>query len=700
LEGLRVFGCVAYATGTRPYLHKLDDRSTRLIYIGNEPGTKGFRLFNPRLKKIVVCRDAEFNEELGWKYVAGSETHELNPGMFVIEWHGSIDTGCGFVNPGVTDEVEAEDQEAENQHDADDNQPAGNDPDPDPVPVPVTETQSLLRRSSRVSTKPTRFNDFIMGSSSRTSVVNEDQNLLLIEDDEPRTFQEAKVSSKWMFAMDQEIESIEKNDSWELVEAPDNVNPIGLKWVFKIKRNPDGSINKFKARLVAKGYAQKEGIDYDEVFAPVARIETVRLLISLAAKEAWELHHLDVKSASLHGELKEQVFVTQPEGFVKKGEERKIYKLKKALYGLKQAPRAWNTKLDRELKQMSFKRCQHEQAVYVKKTNKSILIIVVYVDDLLVTGSKLGEIGEFKKQMQERFDMSDLGKLSYYLGIEVKQEDSSISISQVGYAKKILKDAGMHEANPTQCPLEPGMKLSMDKEGKPVDATLYRRRIGCLRYLLHTRPDLSYSVGLVSRYMQEPKESHMAAVKQILRYIQGSLNFGVRYNQEKTKELVGFSDSSFAMDQDDGRSTTGHVFYLGKSPITWCSQKQNTVALSSCEAEFMAATSAACQGIWLRGLLSEITGMEERVVVLFVDKKSAIALMKNPVFHGRSKHINTRYHFIRECVERGQVQVEFVRGDLQRADILTKALARIKFKEMQELLGVEDLSISSQKLGG
>jgi hypothetical protein len=244
------------------------------------------------------------------------------------------------------------------------------------------------------------------------------------------------------------------------------------------------------------------------------------------------------------------------------------------------------------------------------------------------------------------------------------------------------------------------LKLTKDEEGKSVDATNYRRQIGCLRYLLHTRPDLSFPVGLLSRFMQDPKESHSGAIKQVMRYLRGTLSYGVHYSSKGSNKLVGFSDSSHGVNGDDGKSTTGHVFYYGNSPITWCSRKQNTVALSSCEAEFMAATDAACQAIWLRELLSEITGESPQVTRLLVDNKSAIQLMKNPVFHGRSKHINTRYHFIRECVEDGKIEVEHISGNQQKADILTKALPRVKFIEMRELLGVEDLQFPTRKLGG
>ncbi|KAD5317020.1 hypothetical protein E3N88_16966 [Mikania micrantha] len=389
---------------------------------------------------------------------------------------------------------------------------------------------------------------------------------------------------------------------------------------------------------------------------------------AMKQQKGWEIHHLDVKIAFLHGELKEDVYVIQPEGFEVPGKEENVYKLAKALYGLRQAPRAWNTKLNGILKDMKFDRCSKEQAVYRRKDQEKLLLIAVYVDDLFVT--------------------------------EVSQQDACILLKQEGYATKILEETGMMQCNPAQVPMEPGLKLTKDGDEPEIDPTWFRRIVGCLRYLLHTRPDLAYSVGVVSRYMQHPKESHGMAVKHILRYVRGTLNCGLKYNRGGKLEIVGYSDNSHNIDVDDGRSTTMHVFYLGKSPITWCSQKQSTVALSSCEAEFMAATAAACQAIWLQELLAELTGWEGQKVILKVDNWSAIALTNNPIFHGRSKHINTRYHFIRECIENDQVEVEYVAGEEQKADMLTKPLARIKFNEMKTLVRIKDLPGLIRKLGG
>lgn len=329
----------------------------------------------------------------------------------------------------------------------------------------------------------------------------EGEMLCLCLNNEPRSFDEAKEYKEWTHACEEEISSIERLRTWDLVDLPIRVKPIGLKWVFKLKRNSDGSINKHKARIVAKGYVQQYGVDFEEVFALVARIETVRLLIDLAASHGWEIHHMDVKTAFLHGELKETVYVYQPEGFEKKGSEDKVYKLNKALYGLRQTPRAWNNKLNTILLELQFIKCSKEPTVYRKEVREHLLVIAVYVDDLLVTGTSLEVINKFKEEMASKFEMSDLGKLTYYLGIEVSQHSEGITLNQNRYALKILEEAGMKDCNPVHTPMETGLQLSKAENEKEIDATNFRKNVGCLRYLLHTRPDLSFCVGVLSIYM-------------------------------------------------------------------------------------------------------------------------------------------------------------------------------------------------------
>ncbi|KAI3498732.1 hypothetical protein L1887_09191 [Cichorium endivia] len=695
LEHFRVFGCVAYAKRTANKLSKLSDRSIALVYLGNEPGSKAYRLYSPSQNRKYVARDVVFDEKAKWKW---EETLGAGP-VFHPEW-------IRF----PSDEPDEAQQEPNEQ--AQDWSPVGHTQTPNTPTTPITEAHSseynqssgsfqtsgavplspqsaLGNFSSTYDQTPVRGFRSLDDVLSRCEPLGDEPDELMLAGEEPTTYSEALTDKEWRAAMKKELESVEKNNTWKLTILPKGRKPIGLKWVYKLKKDAEGKIVKHKARIVAKGYVQQKGVDFDDAFAPVARLETVRLLLSLAANEGWKVHHLDVKSAFLNGELNEEVYVCQPDGFVVAGKEHMVYRLNKALYGLRQAPRAWNVRLDKTLKQLGFQRCPQEHAVYKRKKPNSLLIVGVYVDDLIVTGTSEQEVEFFKKQMKQDFDMSDLGELSFYLGIEVQQSKDKFTISQGGYAKRILQVAGMEDCNPAKYPMEPKMPLTKDEGGVPVNATKYRCLVGSLRYLTHSRPDLSYSVGIVSRYMETPKESHLKAVKHILRYIKGTVDYGLVYRKGGSGKLVGFSDSSHGMDLDDRKGTTGTVFYFSGSPITWSSQKQQTVALSSCEAEFMAATVAACQALWLRSLLKELTGWKADQVKLFVDNKSAIALMQNPVFHGRSKHIDTRFHFIRDCIEKNLITVEHVSGEEQRADPLTKALPRVKFLEMRDLLGVE-----------
>lgn len=395
------------------------------------------------------------------------------------------------------------------------------------------------------------------------------------------------------------------------------------------------------------------------MFAPVARLEMVRLLLALAAHDGWSVHHMDVKSAFLNGDLEEEVYVQQPPGFIDDKQGGAVLRLRKALYGLRQAPRAWHSKLDASLVSLGFDRCPMEHGVYKRKTGNDLLLVGVYVDDLIVTGSKDTDIEEFKAQMGKLFSMSDLGLLSYYLGIEVQQSRGIITMCQSSYAKKILEMSGMIGCNACATPMENRLKLSKKDGSAAVNPTEYRSIVGSLRYLVNTRPDLAYSVGIVSRYMEDPTSQHMAAVKHILRYLSGTIRFGCCYRKQDQSDngLMGYSDSDLAGDLDDRRSTSGAAFFLGASLVTWTSQKQKVVALSSCEAEYIAAASAACQGLWLSRLLNDLIGGAAKKFKLLVDNKSAIALTKNPVHHDRSKHIDTKFHFIRQCVEEEKVRL-------------------------------------------
>ena len=421
----------------------------------------------------------------------------------------------------------------------------------------------------------------------------------------------------------------------------------------------------------------------------------------MAAQEGWTLHHLDVKSAFLNGEVEEELYVKQPEGFLIEGREEWVLRLKKALYELKQAPRAWYFKLHKCLLSLGFTKIRHEQAVYVKSSSDHKLIVGVYVDDLIITATRSEDVKIFKARMAEKFEMSDLGSLSLYLGIEVYQRCNGIYLSQAGYARHILESQGLQDCHSAQTPLKGRIKLSKAGGDALTDSTKFRSIVGSLRYLTHTRPDLLYSVGILSRYMEHPTSDHLASAKRVLRYVKGTLDFGLRYSKYNSHNAIfGYSDSDFAGDIDDRKSTSGYVFFMGSSVICWGSMKQKTVALSSCEAEYIAATTATCQGIWLNRLVSELRGGEEKAWKLLIDNQSVITLSKNPVHHSRTKHIDTRYHFIRQCIEEKKTVVAYVKSEDQLADILTKSLGRLKFLEMRARLGVQNTESEKLEQGG
>jgi transposase InsO family protein len=697
---LRTFGCLAYVKAVGPGVTKLSDRSTKMVFVGYETGTKGYRLYDPVTKKLQISRDVIFEENKAWDWMQQTRavpvTSVFEVEDYTVAGQGTVTEEEGAEN--IADPMSPDQgSPSQVQWSINTGSSAGSN-DTTPPGTPPTQAIEFATppTGNTVDSEgmPMRFRTIENINDTSDEVHGfEYSGVCYIAAEEPRNVDEALSEECWRKAMIAEMNSIQENQTWELSVLPKNHRAIGLKWVFKVKKDPDGNIIKHKARLVAKGYAQREGVDFDEVFAPVARIETVRLLIALAAQNGWQVHHMDVKSAFLNGDLVEEVFVQQPPGFVVKNGSGKVLKLKKALYGLRQAPRAWNSRLDSELVKLGFVRNPLEHAVYRRAEKDGYLLVGVYVDDLIITGPNKDTLEAFKKEMMASFSMSDLGLLTYYLGIQVEQRKGVTTLCQSAYTLKILEQAGMTGCNSYHVPMENRLKLTKNDKSPPVDKTKYRSIIGSLRYLVNTRPDIAFAVGIVSRYMEEPRASHWSAVKQILRYLSGTVNYGCMYKKLDSSqlELVGFSDSDLAGDIDDRKSTSGSVFLLGSNLVTWVSQKQRVVALSSCEAEYIASANAACQGIWLSRLLGELLGTQAPKVKLLVDNKAAISLSKNPVHHDRSKHIDTRYHFIRDCVDRGEVDIDHVSTNEQLADILTKALGRVKFVELRQQLGVVEV---------
>eukprot|EP00253_Pinus_taeda_P014314 PITA_14314 len=606
----RIFGSEAWAHIPDEKHKALEPKSEKCTFVGYSEDVKGYRLIPFKSKNVIIRRDVKFDEN---KSACEPIPADVPP----------LPISSTFEN------ISSSDDESE-----DDNPPP---PSQDPqLPRWVGATRDAAGDLAGDPTDQRRTRSQFERASSllAQAPVNHD----------PDTFAEASGHPHWEAAMNEECHSLLANDTWDLVPLPKGRKLVRCKWVYRTKYGPDGKVDKHKARLVAKGFSQVEGIDYTETFSPVAKMNSIRLVLSLAASLKWEVHQMDVKSAFLHGDLHEEIYMEQPIGFIQT-DSSLVCRLKKSLYGLKQAPRACDPNL----------------------------------------------INHVKSSLKKKFEMTDLGHLHYFLGLQVLQSKEGISLSQSTYACDILRHFHMEDCKPAPSPFQSGVKLSVSCTSPEVDATLYRQLVGKLLYLTHTRPDLSFVVGLVARFMQNPRESHWKAAKRILRYVRGTVQFGIHYNAKAAPLLVGFTDSDWAGDPDDRKSTAGYVFTLGSGPITWACKKQAAISLSSAEAEYRGAVETSKEALWLRQILSELGFEQQHPTTLWCDNQSAIQLCKDPVQHQHSKHTELHMHFIRKLIHDHVLEVQYCSTDDQVADIFTKALTEAKVTKLRYMLGVQEV---------
>uniref|UniRef100_A0A2N9GCN7 Reverse transcriptase Ty1/copia-type domain-containing protein n=1 Tax=Fagus sylvatica TaxID=28930 RepID=A0A2N9GCN7_FAGSY len=444
--------------------------------------------------------------------------------------------------------------------------------------------------------------------------------------------------------------------TWDLIDLPAGKSAIGCKWVYKIKTRSDGTVDRYKARLVAKGFTQEYGIDYEETFAPVACLSSVRTLIRVSVSRHWPLFQMDVKNAFLNGELTEEVYMQLPPGFSQpSGFSYKVCRLRRALYGLKQAPRAWFAKFSSTIS-------QH--------------------DDMIITGDDVQGIQDLKHFLGQHFEMKDLGPLSYFLGLEVSSSFDGYYLTQAKYTSDLISRAGITDSKIVDTPIEYNNRLNTH-DGEPLpDATLYRQLVGSLVYLTVTRLDIYYAVHIVSQFMGAPRPLHYVAVLRILRYLKGTLFHGLHFSSQSSLTLQAYSDADWAGDPTDRRSTTGYCFLLGNSLISWRSKKQSVVARSSTEAEYRALADTTAELLWLRWLLQDLGIDCSTAVLIHCDNRSAIQIAHNDVFHERTKHIEIDCHFVRHHLLQGTLQLHSVSSQDQLADIFTKPMPPGRFRDL------------------
>ncbi|GJT86829.1 putative ribonuclease H-like domain-containing protein [Tanacetum coccineum] len=518
---------------------------------------------------------------------------------------------------------------------------------------------------------------------------------------EPKKISQALEDESWVDAMQEELLQFKIQKVWILVDLPFGKRAIGTKWVYRNKKDERGVVVRNKARLVAQGYRQEEGIDYDEVFAPVARIEAIRIFLAFASYMGFIVYQMDVKSAFLYGTIDEEVYVSQPPGFVDPKFPKKVYKVEKALYGLHQAPRAWYATLSTFLLKSGYRRGTIDKTLFIKKDKNDIMLVQVYVDDIIFGSTKRSWCDEFKALMKSRFQMSSMGELTFFLGLQVKQKEDGIFISQDKYVAEILKKFDFASVKTASTPIETQKPLTKDEEAADVDVHLYRSMIGSLMYLTASRPDIMFAVCACSRFQVTPKTSHLHAVKRIFRYLKGKPKLGLWYPRVSSFDLEAYSDSDYAGANLDRKSTTGGCQFLGRRLISWQCKKQTIMATSTTEAEYVAAANCCGQVLWIQNQMLDY-GFNFMNTKIYIDNESTICIVKNPVFHSKTKHIEIRNHFIRDAYEKKLIQVLKIHTDDNVADLLTKAFdvntGNPKFITARPKLSTASTKIESMKL--
>lgn len=691
VSAFRVFGSKAMVHVPKQLRQKFDAKSSECIMVGYCENTKAYRLYDPSKRKITVSRDVVFFEDsrgadshdavgTNKQYIekikestsAGNFNPQCNSFSYTFEEETedespAADESIILVDDSLVDGDQASDTSAE----FDD---AANDEDYEP------DSESPSPSSSS-------YSDDTEENNSRAYVVSQ----IIGSVGDPQTVRDALASpdsKHWKRAMEEEYHSLLENDTWELVNAPADRKPINSKWVFKVKRDSNGNIIRHKARLVVKGYAQQHGIDYDETYAPVVRHTSIRYLLAIAVKRDLIIHQMDAVTAFLQSDLDECIYMHQPECF--HDGSQKVCRLKKSLYGLKQASRVWNSKLNEALVQMGFVRSSADPCVYHRTTKSKFFAIAVYVDDFILISDDQKAIDHLKSELSTKFKMKDMGEISSVLGINIVRDRKSglISIDQTQYIQGVLERFGMTDSNPAATPMDRNQKLSL--EMCPIDQRQradmvnvpYQEAIGSIMYAAQlTRPDVCFAISTLSRFNQNPGRAHWTAVKRVLRYLKGTVDAKLTYSRNGNPEIIGYCDADYANDINDRRSTTGYVFVLYGAAISWNAKKQPTVALSTTEAEYMSMCAATQEAIWLRTLHNDLFPSKNETL-LNCDNKSAICIASNNMYSNRTKHIDVKFHFIREKIADKSIKLNYVSTKSMIADILTKSVTTDTFKRL------------------
>ncbi|KAM5546528.1 hypothetical protein ABKV19_002354, partial [Rosa sericea] len=548
-----VFGSPCYILRDREHLGKFDARSDDGVFLGYSLNSRAYRVYNKRTRVVMESINVSIDDQC-----VKQEESFADPSPFSVTPSQNAEASTEEEEEEILDSIfepapiqRRGFKQVPKDHSTQDI--IGNLTD-----GPTTRKKAASQVSSSEVSEENVLLCFITENLLSMNVISHFGFVSIVE---PKNIKTALLDDNWISAMQDELNQFTRNDVWYLVPRPSKCNVIGTKWIFKNKCDEKGNVIRNKARLVTQGYSQVEGLDFDETFAPVARLESVRLLLSIACHLRFKLFQMDVKTAFLNGFLQEEVYVEQPPGFQDPHNLDHVYRLKKALYGLKQAPRAWYERLSTHLVEKGYTRGSVDKTLFVKRTKNDLIIAQVYVDDIVFGSTSRYLVKEFQSVMESEFEMSMCGELTFFLGLQVKQIDTGLFLSQSKYAENLIKKFGLASKKTVTNPMSTTTKLSEDHDGKSVDPTLYRSMIGSLLYLTASRPDISYSVGVCARFQANPKESHLEAVKRIIRYVSGTVNCGIFYTFDTNVEIAGYSNADWGGNLKDRKSTSGGCFF-------------------------------------------------------------------------------------------------------------------------------------------
>ena len=747
LAHLRAYGCNAYALIPGALRGKLDETSRRCALIGYTRTTAQYLLWESETNRRFASADVQFDEGK-FSFAQDHARHDARSVPRLL----SYDPIPSIADIGGTELTSSDLSIAPSDPPTTSPNPSGDPPFPRPdVAIPPSATIPPSHDETGGANEPSgndgsggstddnenggRMDDH--GGDYRNDVLNDENGLeptietsttssaprapeprrsgrerrapvrfdaLSIRDGPvvPADYRTAMADpvyrGQWESAINDELAALEANGTWTRVARPMRQPLVSAKWVFQIKRRPDGAIDRFKARLVARGFTQRPGIDFNETYAPTVNAASLRLLLAIATSRKWHVHHADVSNAYLNGVLNEKVFLSPPEGL---DTGSAVLRLNKGLYGLKQSGRVWSDTLSRHMTKIGFSRSRADPCVYFRQG----IYIAVYVDDFALFSADLELIESAKRDISSEFKLKDLGPVKSLLGYEIAydRQKGEMRLGQRQLVNELLEKHGMADCHAVSTPIEPGQDLhaAVDTESaiEPrCDRTKYQEIIGSLNFLAtRTRPDLSFSVGLLARYSNDPTEAHFAVAKRILRYLRGTVDYALQYRASDAHAMIAYTDADYAGDKESRRSTSGCIFMLARGAISWFSRRQSITATSTMEAEYTALAQGTSEAVWFRLLLGElglldVIGLDAEgngiPIPIYVDNTAAIAVATNPRQPSKAKHIDIRLHVVQDRVEDRSIRIEYIGTDEMQADGLTKGLPRPAFQRLRKSLGI------------